>query len=196
MFLKKFLKSKWNNLGNCKEVKINTYNTGYKFFWSVPKDVLISIIIPTKDKVSLLKNCINSIQTKKCGINYEILIVDNNSKNKVTLKYLDYLKNNFHHTVKVYKYKRSFNYSKINNYAFSFAKGDVILFLNNDVEFISSNWGYELFSNAIRPNIGCVGSKLLYPNNTIQHAGVVIGIHGTAGHSHKYFRANDHGYQK
>ena len=195
LFLKKFLKSKWNNLGNCKEVKINTYNTGYKFFWSVPKDVLISIIIPTKDKVSLLKNCINSIQTKKCGINYEILIVDNNSKNKVTLKYLDYLKNNFHHTVKVYKYKRSFNYSKINNYAFSFAKGDVILFLNNDVEFISSNWGYELFSNAIRPNIGCVGSKLLYPNNTIQHAGVVIGIHGTAGHSHKYFRANDNGYQ-
>ena len=194
-FIKKFLKSKWTNLGNCKEVKINTFNTGYKFFWSVPKDVLLSIIIPTKDKVSLLKNCIHSIQSLKCGVNYEVLIVDNNSKNKDTMKYFKYLKNNFHHTIKVYKYNRSFNYSKINNYAFSFAKGDVILFLNNDVEFISSNWGYELSSNALRPRIGCVGSKLLYPNNTIQHAGVVLGIHGTAGHSHKYFRENDHGYQ-
>ena len=194
-FIKKFLKSKWTNLGNCKEVKINKFNTGYKFFWSVPKDVLLSIIIPTKDKVSLLKNCIHSIQSLKCGVNYEILIVDNHSKNKDTLKYLKYLKNNFHHKIKVYKYNRSFNYSKINNYAFSFAKGDVILFLNNDVEFISSNWGYELSSNALRPRIGCVGSKLLYPNNTIQHAGVVLGIHGTAGHSHKYFRENDHGYQ-
>ena len=194
-FIKKFLNDKWINLGYCQEVKINNSNTGYKLSWAVPKSSLLSIIIPTKDKVTLLKNCIKSIKTCNCGISYELLIINNNSKKRGTLNYLENLEKNYSNEIKVIDYKGNFNYSKINNYAFNFAKGNVMLFLNNDVEFLSPNWGYELFSNAIRPRIGCVGSKLLYPNKTIQHAGVVLGIHNSAGHSHKYFRSNDNGYQ-
>ena len=83
------------------------------------------------------------------------------------------------------KYKGAFNYSKLNNYAAKYSSGNVFLLLNNDVEFITSNWGYELASNALRPNIGFVGAKLLYDDNTIQHSGVILGIGGVAGHHHR-----------
>ena len=195
LFLKNFISYKWKTLGEINDVRINKLKTGYKLFWSVPKASLLSIIIPTKDKLSLLKKCIDSIFSKTCGVDFEILILDNKSEKPNTLKYYELLKDEFKKTINIHKYNNAFNYSKINNYAFQFAKGEVILFLNNDVEFISENWGLELYSNAIRPEIGCVGSKLVYPNQTIQHAGIVLGIHGTAGHAHKYFRLDKNGYQ-
>tara|TARA_B100001093_G_scaffold215568_1_gene206870 strand:+ start:8430 stop:10517 length:2088 start_codon:yes stop_codon:yes gene_type:complete len=196
IFLQKFLSKKWSDLGNFKKVEINKSNTGYKLIWESPKSPIISILVPTKDKLSLLKSCINSIYEYKCGIDFEIILIDNNSKDKKTLNFYKNIKNNLNYeNIKLLQYLDVFNYSKVNNFASQYAKGEVLLFLNNDVEFISSNWGYELYSNAIRPQIGCVGSKLIYPNGTIQHAGVTLGINGTAGHSHKYFNKDQMGYQ-
>ena len=93
-------------------------------------------------------------------------------------------------------YDKPFNYSAINNFAVQQAKGEVIVLMNNDIEIISSNWLTEMVSHCLRDDIGCVGAKLYYPNNTIQHGGVVLGIGGVAGHSHKYFPKDHPGYFK
>ena len=195
LFLREFISRRWKNLGKINDLKINKFNTGYKLFWSVPKSSLLSIIIPTKDKLTLLKKCVDSIFKIKCGIKFEILILDNKSENRNTYDYYELLKNKFPNIINIHKYNYEFNYSRINNYAYQFTKGEVLLFLNNDVEFISEDWGLDLYTNATRPEIGCVGSKLLYPNKTIQHAGIILGIHGIAGHAHKYFRSDQKGYQ-
>ena len=127
---------------------------------------------------------------------FEIIIIDNNSSEYRTNQYYKKIQDGpLGEIIKIVKYKKSFNFSKINNYVFDLAKGDVLLFLNNDIEFVCNDWALNLYSNAIRPQIGCVGSKLIYPNKTIQHAGVVLGISGTAGHIHKYFRKDENGYQ-
>jgi GT2 family glycosyltransferase len=94
----------------------------------------------------------------------------------------------------VLRYDKPFNYSAINNFGAKYAKGSLLGLVNNDVEVISPEWLTEMVSHAIRPDIGCVGAKLYYGNDTIQHAGVILGIGGVAGHSHKHFRRNDYGY--
>jgi len=156
------------------------------------KSPFISIIIPTKDKIDYLKRCIDSIREKTLYDNYEILIVNNNSTEKKTFEYFDKIskKNN----VRVIEYNIPFNYSKINNYAVNEARGDILVFMNNDIEIISENWLCEMIQHNLRDEIGVVGAKLYYENDTIQHAGVVLGIGGVAGHSHKYFDRCKSGY--
>jgi len=156
------------------------------------KSPFISIIIPTKDKIDYLKRCIDSIIEKTLYDNYEILIVNNNSTEKKTFEYFDKIskKNN----VRVIEYNIPFNYSKINNYAVNEARGDILVFMNNDIEIISENWLCEMIQHNLRDEIGVVGAKLYYENDTIQHAGVVLGIGGVAGHSHKYFDRCKSGY--
>lgn len=148
---------------------------------------LVSVIIPTKDKKDLLEMCINGLLHKTNYKNIEIIVVDNGSTEPEALKFLKTLPN-------VIRDDGAFNFSRLNNRAAKEAKGELLLFLNNDIEIVESDWLSEMVSLAVRPQTGAVGAKLLYPDGRIQHAGVVLGIGGVAGHSHKFFNGSDPGY--
>ncbi|MBD9653016.1 glycosyltransferase family 2 protein [Ensifer sp. ENS09] len=150
----------------------------------------VSIIIPTKDKVHILRNCIESIRTKTSYENYEIIIADNNSELSETLKYFDELKG----VAIVRKCDVEFNYSAINNMCVANCEGEFVCLLNNDIEVKSPNWLSEMVALACQDGVGCVGAKLLYSDDSIQHAGVVTGIGGVAGHGHKYVSNKRSGY--
>ena len=152
---------------------------------------LVSIVIPNKDHVDDLDLAINSI-LKGSYRNVEIVICENNSTEENTFKYYDSLKS--HTNIKVCKYEGSFNYSKINNFAVKYSTGDYILFLNNDVEMIAVDSIHEMLSYVRRSDVGAVGAKLLYKDDTYQHAGVVIGICGVADHSFKGKSKYNHTY--
>jgi len=152
----------------------------------------ITLIIPTKNKVGLLRKCINSILTKTTYSNYEILIVDNNSDEKETLNYLRDIQANT--KVKCIRDESPFNFSALCNKAVSVSKNNFIGLLNNDVEIITPGWLETMLAIASQPGVGAVGAKLLYPDNTIQHAGVILGIGGVAGHPYKYQPSSNHGY--
>ncbi|WP_305845639.1 glycosyltransferase family 2 protein [Photobacterium kishitanii] len=167
-------------------------NNTYKINWPLDTTKKVSIIIPTYNGYTITKQAIDSILKKTSYPNYEIIIVNNNSDDKKTLDYLKNIQEN--KIVRVIDYPFEFNYSAINNYAVKESSGDIIALLNNDVEVINKDWLSEMVSLASRSEIGCVGAKLYYPNNTIQHAGVICGIGGVAGHSHKHFDKSDSGY--
>jgi len=153
---------------------------------------LVSIIIPMKDMVSFLQRNLKSIKEKTEYKNYEVIIVDNNSAEKETHDYFNSLRKK--DNIKIIEYKDEFNFSKINNFAVSRAKGEHILFLNNDIEVISKGWLTSMLEHSVREEVGAVGAKLIFPNKTIQHAGTVLGLGGVAGHSHKHFPAESNGY--
>lgn len=158
----------------------NTYHVVYP----VPKpQPLISIIIPSHNEPATLRKCLNSIFSKRGWDNYEVLVVENNSTDSKTFAYYEEIRHNPH--VRLLTWNHSFNYASINNWAAEQAKGDLLLFLNNDTEVISPDWLEEMASLALQPDVGAVGAKLYYPDRTIQHGGVVIRIGGIAGHSHK-----------
>lgn len=153
----------------------------YNVIFKPHKKDFVSIIIPTKDKAGLLKKCIDSIYEKSIFKNFEIIVVDNNSSEEETSKLFEFYRfkyDNFN----VMRLEIPFNYSVLNNQAAKIAKGNLLLFLNNDVEVISPSWIGEMAGEARRKEIGAVGVKLLYPNDQIQHAGVVLGVGGVAGH--------------
>jgi GT2 family glycosyltransferase len=160
---------------------------------TIPGAPLVSIIIPTKDKVDLLRGCIQSINEKSTYRNFEILVVDNNSRAPETLSYLKRFPG------RTIRHSGRFNYSRINNRAARQARGDYLLFLNNDTEVITPGWIEELLQIAEAPGIGAVGCKLLYKDGSIQHAGVVLGMSpdrntGIAGHIFRGFSYEDPGY--
>ena len=153
----------------------------------------VSIIIPTRDNVSLLKNCIESIERLTTHRNYEILIVDNNSEDSATLQYLGSTPH------RVITFKEEFNYSRINNFGVSHAEGEYVLLLNDDTEVISGEWLEAMLQHAQRPEVGAVGARLLYPDGRVQHAGVLIGVGdawqaGVATHSHQFYPPDSEGY--
>lgn len=166
----------------------------YRIKYKIEDDYLVSIIIPNKDQVEILKKCVESILNKTTYQNYEILIIENNSVEKSTFEYYDSLKENS--KIKIIECKTSgkFNYSYINNFGVKYANGEYILFLNNDVEIITENWIEEMKMYAQRKDVGAVGAKLYYPDDTIQHGGVILGLGGIAGHSHYKVNRNDAGY--
>lgn len=171
------------------EVTPTTIRTRY----SVPHpEPLVSIIIPTKDKKSLLQQCIDSIISTTTYRNFELIIVDNDSSEELTLRYLDFLKTQTR--TFIIRDSRSFNYSALMNNAANQANGEILCMLNNDTEVISPDWLTEMVGHILRPEVGVVGAKLLYPDNTVQHAGVVLGIGGCAGHAHRGFKKHDPGY--
>lgn len=178
------------------DVEVDLNNQSIKLYYPVPKDLILSVIIPTKDKVELLQNCINSILSKPAGCKLEVIVINNRSSNKSTYKYLDNLKLKSTKSIKfkVINYQKKFNYSAINNYAAKFCNGDVLLLLNNDVNLLTKNWASTIGAHAISENTGCVGIKLIYPDDTIQHAGVIIGIYGSAAYSHKNYARKELGY--
>ena len=139
-----------------------------------------SIIIPFKDQASVTKVCVDSILKKTTYENYEIILINNNSVDEETFKYLSEAEKN--PKVKVFNYFQPFNWSKINNFGFTKASGDVLIFLNNDTEVINEDWLKLLVGDAIQDNVGTVGAMLYFPDDSIQHAGVVIGLNSLASH--------------
>lgn len=166
----------------------------YRIKYDITGNPLISILIPNKDHVVDLSRCINSIFEKSTYKNIEIVIIENNSTEKETFDYYKTLE--VYDNVKVITYKSNgkFNYSAINNFGVKYASGEHLLFLNNDIEIISENWLEEMLMYSQRNDVGAVGAKLYYPNNTIQHAGLGIGLLTLAGHFHRYFDRNSTGY--
>lgn len=173
-------------------VEPGPHPTTYRARRSVPaRPPLVSLVIPTRDGHEILKRCIDSIG-KASYAPYETIIVDNDSREPASLAYLQQLR--AAGQARVLSYPHPFNFSAINNHAAQEARGEVLVLLNNDVEAIGADWLSELVSQALRPGIGAVGAKLLYPDRTIQHAGVVTGIHGIAGHVHRYLPGDAPGY--
>lgn len=164
------------------------YHTIYSKDYAEP---LISIIIPTKDHVDDLDLTINSVINGNYK-NIEFIICENNSTDKSTFEYYDSIRNN--KNIKIVTYDGDFNYSKINNYAYKYASGNYILFLNNDVEMIEKDSLHEMLSYIKRDDVGAVGAKLLYNDKTYQHAGVVIGIGGVADNIFKGISIYEHTY--
>ncbi len=170
------------------------YPGTYRVKYNIVEEPLVSIVIPFKDKPELLDMCINSVMDRSTYQNYEIIGMSNNSEEAETFEMMEKLSAK-DKRVKFYEYNEPFNYSAINNYAVThYSKGEHIILLNNDIEIISSEWIEALLEFSQRENVGAVGAKLYYPNDTIQHAGVIIGIGGVGGHSHKYFDRTDIGY--
>ncbi len=141
---------------------------------------LVSIVVPTRDRVELLRQCVESILSRTTYGNYEVVIVDNQSAEEATLTYLAEVTRDSR--VRVLPHDHPFNYSQINNDAVSQCRGELVCLLNSDIEVITTDWLEELVSHALRPHVGAVGAMLYYPNGTIQHAGVITGVHGVAGH--------------
>jgi len=157
---------------------------------------LVSIIIPTRNGVRHLRRCLDSLFTKTTYPNFEILVVDNGSDDPATLAHLREIVSD---KLRVVPYPHPFNYSAINNHAVGLARGELVALLNDDLEVITPEWLEEMAAQALRPEIGCVGAMLYYPDDTIQHAGVVLGVggvggvNGVAGHAFKKFPRDTEG---
>ncbi|MGB1010078.1 MAG: glycosyltransferase family 2 protein, partial [Thiolinea sp.] len=152
----------------------------------------VSLIIPTRDRLDILKPCVDSILQKTTYPDYEIIIVDNQSQDCTTLRWLDEMAGNSRITV--LRYDQPFNYAALNNFAVKHVDSQLIGLINNDVEVISPDWLDEMVMHAWRPEIGCVGAKLYYGDGRIQHAGVILGAGGGTAHSHRYFPGDADGY--
>ncbi len=167
---------------------------GHRLHWPLPRQApLVSVIIPTRDRLDLLQRCLDSLQ--RCSGHAppcEWLVIDNDSREAETLDYLASLERRPH--TRVLRRPGPFNYAALNNGAALLAHGEVLAFLNNDVEAIEPGWLREMVAQALRPGIGAVGARLLYPDGTVQHAGVVLGIGGVAGHAHKYLPGDAAGH--
>ena len=153
----------------------------YRVKYPVIGSPMVSILIPNKDQLQTLKKCLKSILEKTEYTNYEILIIENNSTEKETFEF--YKKIDGRHHVRVLYWDKEFNYSAINNFGAAQAKGEYLLLLNNDTEVITKGWMKELLSHCQRPEVGMVGAKLYFPDNTIQSAGTIIGMGGMADHA-------------
>jgi GT2 family glycosyltransferase len=152
----------------------------------------ISMIIPNRDNHRTLKRLLDSVFEKSTYPNYEIVIVENHSQEKETFAYYSELE--ARPNVKILAWQEPFNYSLVNNFAAQRVSGQALLLLNNDLEVISADWLERMLEHALRPEIGAVGAKLYYPNDKIQHAGVIVGMFGAAGHSHKLYERESPGY--
>ncbi|MGM0988737.1 MAG: glycosyltransferase family 2 protein [Pseudomonadota bacterium] len=176
------------------EVVEGHYPNTYRVRWPLPEPrPLVSLLIPTRDRVEILKPCVDAILERTDYPHLEVLILDNQSRCTETLDYMRDVSNR-DARVRVLRWNEPFNYSAINNYGALHARGEILGLVNNDIEPIHADWLEEMVRQACRPEIGCVGAKLYYPNDTIQHGGVILGLGGVAGHSHKHFSIHHPGY--
>jgi O-antigen biosynthesis protein len=153
---------------------------------------LVSIVIPTRNGLKLLRQCVGSILRRTEYDSYEIVIIDNGSDEQGTLKYIRAIATDTR--VRVIRDDRPFNYSALNNSAVPVCRGSVLALVNNDIEVIDPGWLSEMVSVAMQPGVGAVGARLWYPDDTVQHAGVVLGINGVAGHVHRRLSRYEVGY--
>lgn len=166
----------------------------YRIRYEIKGEPLISILIPNKDHIKDLEKCLRSVFELSTYKNYEIIIIENNSAEEKTFSYYEKLKNR--KNIKIVHWNGVFNYSAINNFGARYANGEYLLLLNNDTKIITPCWLQEMLMFAQRTDVGAVGAKLYYPDNTVQHAGVILGLGGVAGHSHKNFPRAHYGYMK
>lgn len=171
----------------------NLPNT-YRVIWPLPDPApKVTLLVPTRDRVEILRPCVDAILERTDYPDLELLILDNQSECEETLAYMREVEER-DSRVRVLAWHEPFNYSAINNFGAHQAQGEILALVNNDIEPIKEDWLREMVSHACRPEIGCVGAKLYYPNDTVQHGGVILGIGGVAGHAHKYFSRNSPGY--
>jgi GT2 family glycosyltransferase len=199
----KALKDHIFRLGLESEVEHDERQNFYRIRWPLPETGKVSVIIPTRDGFEILESCLKSFSKTVDYPDLEIILIDNGSECSKTLEFLNEIADsglsyfNISDTevpVHVVRDDGDFNFSRLINLGVSNASGDFLLLLNNDIEAISDGWFEELLSQCSRSDIGCVGAKLLYPDETIQHAGVILGLGGYAAHSHRGINRNDAGY--
>jgi GT2 family glycosyltransferase len=168
---------------------------GHRLHWPLPAPLpLVSVIIPTRDRGEMLRRCIDSLQDQAAGSPpTELLLIDNGSRDPAALAYLSELAER--PGVRLLRRPGPFNFAAFNNEAAQLARGEVLAFLNNDVEALRPGWLRAMVAEAVRPGIGAVGARLLFDDGTVQHAGVLLGIGGIAGHAHKYVEGDAAGYQ-
>lgn len=154
----------------------------YQIRYNHAAQPLVSILIPTKDQLGILSRCVESVLEKTAYSHYEIIIIDNNSEEADALEWLAGVESMQSEKVRVLRHPFPFNYSEINNVAAQHARGEYLVLLNNDTAVLHPEWLDNLLNHGLRPEVGIVGAKLYYPSSTIQHAGVVMGITGPAGH--------------
>lgn len=190
----KAVRAHLNRMGIDAIVVPSRISNAYAVTYAVPSNQpLVSIIIPTKDHIGVLKRCVDSILEKSTYPNYEVLILENNSSQPETFDYYSEISTTYPERVRILTWKDEFNFSKLMNFGRNNAKGDYLLLLNNDTEVITSNWIELMLGTCARSDVGCVGVKLFYPDGTIQHAGVVVCGSG-ADHLNKYIPRGVHGY--
>jgi O-antigen biosynthesis protein len=166
-----------------------------RIIWPMPEPgPLVSVIIPTRDHADLLAQCVEGVLRRTDYSNIEILIIDNDSIEPATATLLDHFRRE-ERRIRILRHSGPFNYSVMNNAAARAAEGEVLLLLNNDVDVIESGWLREMVSQALRPDVGIVGAKLIYANETIQHGGVILGPGGQMTHVHRFASRNDPGYR-
>lgn len=188
----KAVKAHYDRIGIPAEVEQGPFYGMYRTHYLWKEQPLVSILIPNKDHVADLKKCMDSIEEKSTYRNFEFIIVENNSTEEETFAYYKEIEKR--DNVRVLYYKEEFNYSRINNFGAKEANGEYVLLLNNDTEMIEPDSIKEMLDVCMRPDVGIVGAKLLYEDNTIQHAGVIIGFGGVAGHAFIGQDRDDNGY--
>ncbi len=181
-------------LGDRADVQASALSSGVHLRYRLPvTEPKVSVIIPTRDQVRLLRNCIDSLRTITNYQNLEIIVADNQSSDVDALSYMEGLQQTGQ--ARVLECDFPFNFSRINNLAVERASGEVLVFLNNDTEVVAPEWLKEMVALALRDEVGAVGCRLLYGNGLIQHAGVIVGIGGAAGHWFRYLNDGNGGYQ-
>ncbi|NJN74655.1 MAG: glycosyltransferase, partial [Limnothrix sp. RL_2_0] len=174
-------------------IEFGAYPGTYRLKYSIINNPLISIIIPFKDKPELLKSCIDSILQLSSYGNFEILGISNNSSDPKIFELMKHYRN-LDKRISFREYNNPYNFSAINNYAVNYTHGEHLILLNNDVVVISPGWIEALLEHSQRPEVGAVGAKLYYPDDLVQHAGIIVGLLGLAGHAYRYFPRNSPGY--
>ena len=185
-------KAHYDRIGIPAEVEQGPFYGMYRTHYLWKEQPLVSILIPNKDHVTDLKKCMDSIEEKSTYRNFEFIIVENNSTEEETFAYYKEIEKR--DNVRVLYYKEDFNYSRINNFGAKEANGEYVLLLNNDTEMIEPDSIKEMLDVCMRPDVGIVGAKLIFEDNTIQHAGVIIGFGGVAGHAFIGQDRDDNGY--
>jgi GT2 family glycosyltransferase len=164
-----------------------------KVQWPLPEELpSVSIIVPTRDRLEFLRPCLRSVLERTDYENFEIIVIDNGSAEARTKAYLEEVSRN--PRIRVFSFPGPYNFPAINNFAVQQARASYLCLLNNDTEVIEKTWLSQMMRYAVRPDVGAVGAKLLYDDGSIQHAGVVIGIGGAAGHVHRFLPAGEPGY--
>ena len=192
---KKALADHLARTGRTGTVEDGLFPSTYRVKWDIVGDPKVSILIPNKDHTDDLEKCLHSIWTKTSWENFEVIVIENNSTDPATFTYYKEARQRYDGLQVVNYPQKGFNFSGINNFGRQYASGDYLLLLNNDVEARNADWLTELLRQCAHPGGAAIcGAELLYPDETLQHAGVVTGLGGYAGHSHKYRKAGGSGY--
>ena len=177
------------------QVTDGLFPSTYRVVWEVEGNPKVSVLIPNKDHTEDLEQCLHSLYARTLWENYEVIVIENNSEQPETFAYYQEAQRRYE-GLRVVRYPgKGFNFSAINNFGRKYASGQYLLLLNNDVEITDGDWMGEMVRQCARPRGGAIcGAMLYYPDDTIQHAGVITGLGGYAGHSHKYKQRGGSGY--